>query len=54
MKEETCSRRGWGGGVHFKNCYYQGGGSIIFICNYFGVGGKVLIHHNFLKTHASL
>ena len=30
--------RGWGGGgegaVHFKNCYCQGGGGAIFICNY--------------------
>ena len=57
MEEETWSRRGWrvggGGEVHFKNCYCQGRGGTIFICNYF-VGGKVLIHHTFLKTPAPL
>ena len=42
-----------GGGCILKIVITKGGG-IIFICNYFGVGGKVLIHHNFLKTHASL
>ena len=29
-------------------------GGIIFISNYFGVGGKVLIHHTFLKTPAPI
>ena len=43
--------------MHFKNCYCQGRGGTIFICNYFvGVKQevKVLIHHTFLKTPAPL
>ena len=54
MKEETCTRRGWG--EHFKNCYCQGGGTI-FTYHFLGRaggGGKVLIHHTFLKTPAPL
>ena len=55
MEEETWSRgvgEGGGGGMHFKIFITKGG--IIFISNYFGVGGKVLIHHTFLKTPAPI
>ena len=44
--------KGGGGGMHFKIFITKGG--IIFISNYFGVGGKVLIHHTFLKTPAPI
>ena len=56
MEEETWSRGvgegGGGGGMHFKIFITKGG--IILISNYFGVGGKVLIHHTFLKTPAPI
>ena len=58
MEEETWSRRGWrvggGGRCILKTVIAkEWGGGTIFICNYF-VGGKVLIHHTFLKTPAPL
>ena len=47
---KTWSRRGFGGGgVHFKNCYFQGGFN--FDMKLFW-GAKVLMRHTFLKTLA--
>ena len=40
-----------GGGVHFENCYCQGGGTI-FICNYFG--GFKFWYTTLLKTPATI
>ena len=52
VEEQTWSRRGWGGGEGyiFNIVIAKGWGSTIFIRNYLGGGGKVLIHHIFLNS----
>ena len=41
---------GVGVGYIFNIVIAKGWGSTIFICNYLGEGGKVLIHHIFLNS----